>query len=52
MEDLPLCRIAALVPDFAVKDLALERTLMIMIINIIVIVFGEGYAQSLIDVYC
>ena len=31
MEDLPLCRIAALVPEFAVKDLPLDRTLMMMI---------------------
>ena len=35
MEDLPLGRIAALVPEFAVKDLPLGRTLMIMIINVI-----------------
>ena len=31
MEDLPLGRIAALVPEFAVKDLHLGRTLMMMI---------------------
>ena len=30
MEDLPLCRIAVLVPEFAVKDLPLGRTLMMM----------------------
>ena len=35
MEDLPLDRIAALVPEFAVKDLALGRTLMMMIIKVI-----------------
>ena len=29
MEDLPLGRIAALVPEFAVKDLSLGITLMI-----------------------
>ena len=34
MEDLPLGRIAALVPKFAVKDLPLGRTLMIMIFDI------------------
>ena len=34
MEDLPLGRIAALVPEFAAKDLPLGRTLM-MIMNII-----------------
>ena len=45
MEDLSLGRIAALVPEFAMKDLPLDRTLMIMI-HIIVIVFGEGYALS------
>ena len=31
MEDLPLGRIAALVPEFAVKDLPLGRTLMMMV---------------------
>ena len=31
MEDLPLGRIAALVPEFAVKDLPLGRTLIIYI---------------------
>ena len=30
MKDLPLGRIAALVPEFAVKDLPLGRTLMMM----------------------
>ena len=30
MEDLPLGRISALVPEFAVKDLPLGRTLMVM----------------------
>ena len=30
MEDLPLGRIVALVPEFAVKDLPLGRTLMMM----------------------
>ena len=30
MEDLPLGRIAALVPEFAVKDLHLGRTLIII----------------------
>ena len=30
MEDLPLGRIAALVPEFAVKDLPLGGTLMMM----------------------
>ena len=32
MEDLPLGRIAALVPEFAAKDLPLGRTLMMMMI--------------------
>ena len=31
MEDLPFGRIAALVPEFAVKDLPLGRTVMMMI---------------------
>ena len=30
MEDLPFGRIAALVPEFAVKDLPLRRTLILM----------------------
>ena len=30
MENLPLDRIATLVPEFAVKDLTLDRTLMMM----------------------
>ena len=34
MEDLPLGRIAALVPEFAVKDLPLGRTLMMMMMMI------------------
>ena len=37
MEDLPLGRIAALVPEFAVNDLPLGRTLMMMIYE------GFGY---------
>ena len=32
MEDLPLGRIAVLVPEFAVKDLPLGRTLMMVMI--------------------
>ena len=32
MEDLPLGRIAVLVPEFAVKDLPSGRTLMMMIL--------------------
>ena len=35
MEDLPLGRIAALVPEFAVKDLALDRTLMMIMRHIV-----------------
>ena len=35
MEDLPLGRIVALVPEFAVKDLPLGRTLMMMIMIMI-----------------
>ena len=31
MEDLPLGRIAALVPEFAVKDMPLGRTLMMIL---------------------
>ena len=39
MENLPFGRIAALVPEFAVKDLPLGRTLMIMIFNLIIFEF-------------
>ena len=35
MEDLPLGRIAALEPEFAVKDLSLGRILMMMILAIL-----------------
>ena len=38
MENLPLGRIADLVPELAVKDLPLGRTLMMIIITIIVII--------------
>ena len=43
MEDLPLGRIAALVPAFAVKDLPLGRKLMMMIIYI--------YNKNLLTLY-
>ena len=33
MEDLPLGRIAALVPEFAVKDLPIGRTLMTILVK-------------------
>ena len=36
MEDLPLGRIAALVPEFAVKDMPLGRTLMMMMMMIMI----------------
>ena len=35
MEDLPLGKIAVLVPEFAVKDLPLGRTLMMIFFSII-----------------
>ena len=38
MEHLLLRRIAALVPEFAVKDLPLGRTLMMMIIIITIVI--------------
>ena len=37
-EDLPLVRIAALVPEFAVKDLPLGRTPMMMMMMVMMIV--------------
>ena len=36
MEDLPLGIIAALVPEFAVKDLPLGRTLMMMMVMMMI----------------
>ena len=39
MEDLPLGRITALVPEFAVKDLPLGRTLMMMMIQVLKVEF-------------
>ena len=41
MEDLPLDRIAALVSEFAVKDLPLGRTLMMMMIAYMINVVRE-----------
>ena len=38
MEDLPLGRIAALVPEFVVKDLPLGRTLMMMMMMMMIII--------------
>ena len=43
MEDLPLGRIAALVPEFAVKDLLLGRTLMMLMI-----IYETVYEASLL----
>ena len=44
MENLPLGRIAALVPEFAVKDLPLGRTLMMMMIG-----HSIGYYSKIIN---
>ena len=41
MEDVPLGRIAALVPVFAVKDLPLGRTLMKMILRMVIGISGS-----------
>ena len=38
MEDLPLGRIAALVPKFAVKDLPLDRTLMMLVVMMMMMI--------------
>ena len=43
MEDLPLGRIAALVPEFAVKVLPLGRTLMMMMMMILTICFETPF---------
>ena len=53
MEDLPLGRVAALVPEFAVKDLPLGRTLIMMMFrvknnivkfyNVTIIIFDDFY---------
>ena len=41
MEDLPFGRIAALLPVFAVKDLRLGRTLMMMILRVVIGISGS-----------
>ena len=38
MEDLSLCRIAALVPEFAVKDLPLGRKLMMVMMMMMMMI--------------
>ena len=43
MEDLPLVRIAALVPEFAVKDLPVGRTLMMMMMMMMMILIVLYY---------
>ena len=43
MEDLPLGRIAALVPEFAAKDLPLGKTLMMMMIYKSILLGPTGY---------
>ena len=43
MEDLPLGRIAAFVPEFAVKDLLLARTLMIMKLYIVLAAYCHEF---------
>ena len=40
MEDLSLGRIAALVPEFSVKDLPLGRTLMVMMMMMKILTFN------------
>ena len=46
MEDLPLGRIAALVPEFAVKDLPLGKTLMMTMGTNPTFAFENNYFQS------
>ena len=49
MEDLPLSRIADLVPEFAVKDLPLGRTLMMMVLlfTIIILFIAASWRKRL-----
>ena len=49
MEDLPLGRIAALVPEFAVKDMPLGRTLMTMMISKFEMYFAQPNAIFMIN---
>ena len=47
MEDLPLGRIAALVHEFAVKDLPLGRTLMMMMMMMMMMmIYGRDNSSS------
>ena len=48
MEDVPLGRIAALVPEFAVKDLPLVRTLIMMIVSTVVYCRSAGEMVTLL----
>ena len=48
MEDLPLGRIAALVPEFAVKDLPLGRTLMIILLLLLLLILLLSLSLSLL----
>ena len=41
MEDLPLGNIAALVPEFAVKDVPLGRTLMMIMIIMMMMMISK-----------
>ena len=49
MEDLPLRRFAALVPELAVKDLPLGRTLMMMMITIFMKIFWNQFHSLLVN---
>ena len=46
MEDLPLGRIAAMVPDFAVKDLFLGRTLMMMMMMMMMMMIVKARVNN------
>ena len=53
MEDLPLGKISALVPEFAVKDLPLGKTLIMRTIQSTkLITFLWSEMQSIIEVMC
>ena len=52
MEHLPLGRIATLVPDFAVKDLPLGRTLMMMMMMRYIYTVEPRYSEQIGGVVC
>ena len=49
MDDLPLGRIAALVPEFAVKDLFLGGTLMMMMMIMMMMIWSKTLMELIFN---